>query len=329
MHVLATLAAVVLLLVTAIAVLGILYVDYVRERGPLPSEVPIQSQPSAEERAELARRFAPVLRYDSRELFVPIPRSAYLSRTQLKEQEGRFVRVLRALPTIDDLPEAPGTCTRIRNCSYFLDVRGVEPDPPTESQRAYAAIERQLRREGVKPTVYFHVTRYDDTGEYAVQYWFLYLFNFRLNEHESDWEQITVRLDEDKNPVDVFFSSHEGGETRAWEAVDTLDGRPVVYPALGSHANYFRSGRHPVRVGCRRVVGSITRCLRGRRLLVDLADGQGRTLAGGDYELSELSGPVFIGSYGTGNYVVLTRRPSVLSDPRLRTLWRDPLRPLR
>jgi hypothetical protein len=328
-HVLATLAAVVLLLVTAIAVLGILFVDYVREHGPLASEVPLQSQPSAEERAELARRFAPVLRYDTRELFVPIPRSAYVSRTQLKEQEGRFVRVLRALPTIDDLPSAPGTCTRIRSCSYFLDVRGVEPDPPSESQRAYAAIERQLLREGAKPTIYSHVTRYDDTGEYAVQYWFLYLFNFRLNEHESDWEQITVRLDPDKNPLGVFLSAHEGGNSRAWEAVEKEGERPVVYPALGSHANYFGSGRHPVRVGCRRVVGSISRCLRGRHLLVDLANGQGRSLAHGDYELSELSGPVFIGSYGTGNYVVLTRRPSVLNDPRLRTLWRDPLRLLR
>ena len=41
------------------------------------------------------------------------------------------------------------------------------------------------------------------------------------------------------------------------------------------------------------------------------------------------TGPVFIGSYGTGNYVVLTRQPSVLSDPRTRALWEDPLRPLR
>jgi hypothetical protein len=328
-HVLATLAAVVLLLLTGVAVLGVLFVDYVRERGPLASEVPLQSQPSAQERAELARRFAPVLRYDSRELFRPIPRSAYVSRAQLKEQEGRFLRVLNPRPTTDDLPAEPGTCTRIRSCSYFLDIRGVEPDPPKDSQRAYAPIERQLLRDGAKPTVYSHVTRYEATGEYAVQYWFLYLFNFRLNEHESDWEQVTVHLDADKNPVDVFLSAHEGGNDRSWDGVDKQDGRPVVYPALGSHANYFRSGRHPVRVGCRRVVGSISRCLRGRRLLVDLADGQGLTLSHGDYELSELSGPVFIGSYGTGNYVVLTRRPSVLSDPRLRTLWRDPLRPLR
>jgi hypothetical protein len=49
----------------------------------------------------------------------------------------------------------------------------------------------------------------------------------------------------------------------------------------------------------------------------------------GRYELAELVGQPFIGSYGTGNYVVLTRRPDVLSDPRTRMAWLDPLRPLR
>jgi len=327
-HVLATLAAVVLIVVVGAAVLAFLYVDYVREHAPLASETPLQSAPAADERAELARRFAPVLRYHSQELFVPIPRAAYVSRTQLKEQEGRFVRVLRQTLVPDDLPARQGTCLRSRGCLFFLDVRGVEPDPPKDSQRAYDVIENELLRTS-SPTVYSHVTHYDDSGEYAVQYWFLYFFNYRLNEHESDWEQITVRLDADRNPVDVFYSSHEGGHHRNWERVERDGEHPVVYPALGSHANYFGTGRHPVQVGCRRVIGSIRRCLRGRRVLVDLADGRGRALGADDYELSELTGPVFAGSYGTGNYVVLTRRPSVLSDPRTRTLWRDPLRPLR
>jgi hypothetical protein len=328
-HVLATLAVVVLAVVTVVGVLAILFVDYVREHSPLESETPLQSAPAAEERADLARRFAPLLRYDSRELFVPIPRSAYVSRTQLKEQEGRFVRVLRDALLPDDLPSEEGTCLRLRGCLHFLDVRGVEPDPPKKSQRAYDAIENKLLRDGARPTVYAHVTRYDDSGEYAVQYWLLYFFNFRLNEHESDWEQITVRLDPDRNPVDVFYSAHEGGHRRDWEKAERRGEHPIVYPALGSHANYFAAGRHPVKVGCRRVIGSIRSCLRGRKILVDLADGRGQVLGPGGYELSELDGPVFVGSYGTGNYVILTRRPSVLSDPRTRPLWEDPLRPLR
>jgi Vacuolar protein sorting-associated protein 62 len=328
-HVVATLLAVAVLFAIALAVAGALYLDYSRERGPLSSEVPPQSEPSPEERDELARRFAPVLRFHSRELFQPIPVSAYVSRTQLKEQEARFTRVLREALTPDDLPTEEGSCLASRGCLRFLDIRGVEPDPPSDSQAAYDRIENALFREGVRPTVYSHVTRYDDTGDYAVQYWFLYFFNFRLNEHESDWEQVTVRLDSDKNPVDVFFSAHEGGHHHAWEDIETDGDHPVVYPALGSHANYFEAGEHRVAIGCRRVVGSIRRCLRGRRVLTDLANGQGEELGPDDYELAELTGPIFAGSFGTGNYVVLTRRPSVLSDPRSRGLWADPLQPLR
>jgi hypothetical protein len=328
-HVLLTLAAVLLVLLIGAGVAALLYVDFVREHGPLESETPTSAAVSATEAAELTRRFAPVLRYHSQELFIPISRAAYVSRTQLKEQEARFVRVLNGAPDAEKLPAVEGSCLRAAGCLMFLDVRGLEPDPPANSQRAYDRVENKLLRDGNKPTVYARVTRYDDSGDYAVQYWFLYFFNYRLNEHESDWEQVTVRLDEDKNPVDVYYSAHEGGNTREWSAIERDGEHPIVYPALGSHANYFRTGRHPVSVGCKRVIGSIQRCLRGRRLLVDLADGGGRTLTPDDYALSELSGPVFIGSYGSGNYVVLTRRPASLSDPRTRGLWRDPLQHLR
>ena len=328
-HILATFATVVIAVLAGLAVLGLLYVDYVREHEPLAADDPVQSEPPAEERAELARRFAPILRYDTRELFVPISVSAYLTRAELKEQEGKFVRVVRRSLGEDDLPAEEGSCLRSRGCLFLLDIRGIEPRPPKNSEASYDRIENQIFREGARPTVYTHVTRYKDTGDYAVQYWFLYFFNFRLNEHESDWEQITVRLDAEKNPVDAFYSSHEGGDRRDWEAIERDGDHPVVYPALGSHANYFAPGRHRVRIGCRRVIAGIQRCLRGRNVLVDVADGAGRTLFPDDYELAELAGPVFIGSYGTGNYVVLTRQPSVLSDPRTRALWADPLRPLR
>ena len=328
-HVLATFVAMVLLVAIAAAVLAVLYIDYSRERGPLSAEIPEQSALEPAERQELARRFAPVLRYHSREIFVPIRRSAYLSRAQLKEQEGRFVRLINAAPVEDRLPDREGSCLRSRGCFLYLDIRGVEPDPPKATQRAYDAIENQLLRSGERPTVYVNATRYDDTGEYAIQYWFLYLFNFRLNEHESDWEQVTVRLDSDKEPTGVFYSAHEGGGAGGWGAIEKEGEHPIVYVALGAHANYFRPGSHRVPVGCKRVIGSITRCLRGRRVLVDVADGLGRTLGPGDYELAELTGPPFVGSYGTGNYVVLTRRPDVLSDPRTRGAWKDPLSRLR
>jgi hypothetical protein len=325
-HVLATLGFVLVLAMAGVAVLGVLFIDYVRERGPLSSETPEQTEVVGHEAAVLANRFAPVLRYDSKELFVPIPRAAYVSRTQLKEQEGGFVRTLRSAVSEDTLPESVGAC--LKGCLLFLDVRGVEPDPPKHSERAYDVLENALLR-SVGPRVYYHVTRYDDSGETAVQYWFLYFFNFRLNEHESDWEQVTVRLDENLEPKGVFYSAHEGGHTADWKQIRRRGRHPVVFPARGSHANYFAPGRHRVAVGCRRVIGSIKRCLRGRKVLVDVTDGRGLTLDRTKYDLAELTGPRYAGSYGSGNYVVLTRRPDVLSDPRTRTAWKDPLRRFR
>jgi hypothetical protein len=328
-HVLATLGTIVLLAAVGTTVATALFVDFVREHGTASQDVPPQSEVPAEEALALAQRFAPILKLHSTEPFVPISRAAYVGRTSLKEQEGRFERLVKGKLGIDDLPDVMGSCLPLRGCLFFLDVRGAEPDPPKRVQGSYLDIQKQLVREGARPTVQFHVTRYDDTGDYAVQYWFLYIFNYRLNEHESDWEQITVRVDADEKPVSALYSAHEGGNTRPWAQVEKEGEHPVVYPALGSHANYFTPGRKPVQVSCKRVIGSIERCLHGRKILVDVADGLGRRLAPESYDLAPFSGPVFVGNYGTGNYVVLTRRPASFRDPRLRLAWADPLRDLR
>jgi hypothetical protein len=328
-HVLATLGAIFVLAAIGATVATALFVDFVREHGPASQEIPPQSEVPAEEALDLGQRFSPILKLHSTEPFVPISRAAYVSRTSLKEQEGKFEKLVKDKLGIDNLPDVEGSCLPIRGCLFFLDVRGAEPDPPKRVEPSYLDIQRQLIREGARPTVYFHVTKYDDTGDYAVQYWFLYIFNFRLNEHESDWEQITVRLDSDKNPTEVLYSAHEGGNDRPWDQIQKEGEHPVVYPALGSHANYFTPGRHPVQVGCKRVIGSIRQCFRGRKILVDIADGKGRRLDADTYDLTQFSGPVFVGNYGTGNYVVLTRRPAGFRDPRLRLAWADPLRDLR
>lgn len=326
-HVAATFGAVLVAIATAAVVAAFLYVDYAWETTSATTEIPPQTPIVGAEAADLARRFAPELRYDTGELFVPISRAAYFSRTQLKEQDGKLERLLQAMVTEDTLlEERPASCPP--GCFLFLDVRGVEPKPPKHSERTYNLIEDKLLRSGARPTVYYHVTRYDDTDEIAVQFWFLYFFNYRLNEHESDWEQITVRLDEDRNPIGVFYSAHEGGNDASWERVESPDAdHPVVFPARGSHANYLHPGKKRVAVVCKRVLGVLKHCVKGRSVIVDISDGRGIALGEGDYDLTELTGPLFIGSYGSGNYVVLTRKADVLRDPRVRSAWVDPLQP--
>jgi len=85
---------------------------------------------------------------------------------------------------------------------------------------------------------------------YAIQYWFLYLYNHwpvdgkyeGWDDHEGDWEHITVFLDEHKKPFRVVYGRHGwlyDGED--WNDVN-LAGRPQLYPAKGGHASYPKSG---------------------------------------------------------------------------------------
>jgi hypothetical protein len=73
------------------------------------------------------------------------------------------------------------------------------------------------------------------------------------------------------------------------------------------------------------LIAGIRACLKGQRVVFDLADGEGKRLGPGDYTLAELAGPVFVGSYGSGNYVILSRKPDILAEPRARSAWADPL----
>ncbi len=101
---------------------------------------------------------------------------------------------------------------------------------------------------------YGHVSR--DAGYVILQYWFFYSMNdWRstfggVNDHESDWEQVTVFLTEDYEPRWVAFSSHdEVGDDlrRRWDDPDIeyVDGtHPVVYAGAGSHSGAYLPGEY-------------------------------------------------------------------------------------
>jgi hypothetical protein len=316
--------AVVVVVLLGVAVAAVVTTKIVSDDSGDSGDIPKQSEPDPNTRLEIARRFAPVLRLDAQELFVPIDRAAYVADTILDERTGKLGSLLDDRPTTMTLPDAEGDCKLVANprCFYFLDVRGLEP--PRSKPAAYAALQQQAIANGATDRVYFHVTRYDDTGDYAVQYWFLYFLNYRLNTHESDWEQITLHLDPDQQPLEAFYSSHASGQKRAWAAIQKVGEHPVVFVALGSHANYFTKGSHTVTLDCTVVLHR--RFCAGNVTVRDEADGAGRDLqVTRDYTLDELTGPVFIGSYGSGNYVVGARHDEILADPRTRIAWLNPL----
>jgi hypothetical protein len=103
-----------------------------------------------------------------------------------------------------------------------------------------------------KPAAYAHVaTDPGHPGQLALQYWLYYIFNDWNNTHEGDWEMVQLVFDADdarealsRKPVAVGYSQHEGAERATWgeDKLEVVgDTHPVVYPAAGSHANFFES----------------------------------------------------------------------------------------
>ena len=117
-----------------------------------------------------------------------------------------------------------------------------------------------------RPTYHARLVR--DGGWIVCQYWFFYSFNnwrsgfSGVNEHESDWEQVTVYLD-GTGAVDdgglplprwVVFSAHdETGDDlrRRWDDPDLslVEGRhPVVFAGAGSHSGAYLAGDYLITV---------------------------------------------------------------------------------
>lgn len=131
---------------------------------------------------------------------------------------------------------------------------------------AHSFLLQQEHLEPDRPTYYGRVIR---AGEWIVcQYWFFYSFNnWRsafggVNEHESDWEQVTIyldgtgELDEAGRPEPrwVVFSAHdETGDDlrRRWDDPDLAlvdDRHPVVYAGAGSHSGAYVPGDYLISV---------------------------------------------------------------------------------
>lgn len=133
---------------------------------------------------------------------------------------------------------------------YHLDFPGNALAPGCD----YELWERRLT-EGAEPAVYAHVaTDPGYPGRLALQYWIFYVFNEWNNLHEGDWEMIQLVFEAadarealSREPVAVGYSQHEGAEGAEWggDKLEIVDGtHPVVYPAAGSHANFYDEALH-------------------------------------------------------------------------------------
>lgn len=158
---------------------------------------------------------------------------------------GLFYLFVRTMKFVLDhvLPEGPGLIMDMLSQATEKIAR--------ESFFSYA----EILEKNPEPLYYGRVVREADAknNQWTIlQYHFFYAFNdWRLaangmNHHEGDWEMIAVYLKNDQ-PYAVLFSQHGAGNIEKWEtvikAVDktgNITTHPIVYVALGSHANYSK-----------------------------------------------------------------------------------------
>jgi hypothetical protein len=205
---------------------------------------------------DLIALFAPEIRLDHRERYLPSSVEWYLDRVQMRYDHPHCPdhQILdRGEVTAGSLIDQRHSTTNLI-CSH-TSTEESSADPPASDFFLQIPNGRgeQATRRGSDPeewTCYAHVYPVPGGG-YDVQYWIFYPYNGKVRKlggaHEGDWEHVTVRVDDSGTSIDrVYLSAHEGGR---WYdpscLLETQDGRPIVYSALDSHAAYRGPGSPP------------------------------------------------------------------------------------
>jgi hypothetical protein len=174
------------------------------------------------------------------EAFLPAPVEVVFDdpEVELVQAASRAVSdndLIMTAPGIADLGEGDN--------SIHLDFPGQPRNPGCTYEKWF-----RQRMAGHDPVTYVNFAT--NGGRFAIQYWFWYVFNDFNNTHEGDWEMIQLIFDAHsveealtKEPVEVGYSQHAGGERADWtdNKLSKEGNHPIVYAASGSHASKYGS----------------------------------------------------------------------------------------
>jgi hypothetical protein len=229
---------------------------------------PAADQPPTTAAQALADKYAPVGMLTRQrdvcdrvgEPYLPLPVEVALNDPQVSLRRDRVSGesedpVVTTAPAAQDLVNSDDT--------YYLDLPGDALSPGCDYELWANERTDEL---GLEPSVYARVvTEEGRPGELALQYFFYWVFNDFVDNHESDWEMVQLIFDAhtpgealEQEPAKVVFAQHSGGETASWDDTKLLrDGdHIIVYPASGSHASYYGEatwigwGEHGSGFGC-------------------------------------------------------------------------------
>jgi len=186
----------------------------------------------------LAQKYSPILYFHPDEIFYPQPIEVFVSNARLKQDASLwFTLIILDTVTLQDL-------VAHYDPSFFLDIwygtNGESASINYSAHRKYYTEKLSPEIGGPPPSVYANVIHDNNHKKIIIQYWLFYYYNDWFNKHEGDWELVQIIFDENENPEWVVLSQHHGGTRRPWDEVQIEDdSHPKVFPALGSHANYF------------------------------------------------------------------------------------------
>jgi hypothetical protein len=198
----------------------------------------------------LLARYEPMVQFDPLERFAPTRVQSFIVDSGLEQLVAPTTWALvNAHAAPGDLPGTPLGVWR-------LNQRACTPAAPLGGLACYAAASQQGSG---GPVVYGRVAHQDD--RLVLQYWYFYYddvyfytyppSDFIWQAHESDWEVVNVVLSDPEQPLSVGYSEHCLGTRRSWQDTPRFDRtHPLVHVAIGSHANYFSAGVHPINTRC-------------------------------------------------------------------------------
>jgi hypothetical protein len=177
--------------------------------------------------AELASRYAPVFHMHPKEKYMPGDPNRFIANSSLRLHRSKwFDKALAEKGKIDQR-----SLSKERGDNVYID----HDDSPLARRGNPATAPVLYQFEGGPPPTmtYWLFSPYNNKA----------LDNLPDQNHEGDWERITVVFGADKNgalsPSEVRYSAHGGATALPWKEVpkDPSDpNRPEVYVALGSHA---------------------------------------------------------------------------------------------
>jgi hypothetical protein len=173
----------------------------------------------------------------------------------------------------------------------------------------------------------------------VLEYWIFYSFDLLQvaspsgelwQDHEGDWEAVAVVLGATGKPLYVGTSRHCGGARRDWARVAKRGRHPMIFVALGSHANYFGPGEPRLDRRCLPATALSVVDAYGARLRDHVVTGPAVTLQVVPVTATSPSWMTFSGAWGETQYLHVPNNPAFAyglgpRGPAFHALWRKPI----